>query len=170
MKVLDKLALEILDQLENKQVVHVILPSERAKRYLVNALYIQNKGPLLAPAIQTIDEWVTELSPKKIMHPTRVLLTLFEIYQEVLGAEAQSFEEFLSWGPILISDFDDVDRYLVNEQQLYQNLASIKALESWQIDETQYSASQKKFMAFWEHISQLHSGLLKALSEKSAFT
>ncbi|MFM8595886.1 MAG: PD-(D/E)XK nuclease family protein, partial [Flavobacteriales bacterium] len=47
---------------------------------------------------------------------------------------------------------------------------SIKALESWQIDETQYSASQKKFMAFWEHISQLHSGLLKALSEKSAFT
>lgn len=170
MKVLDKLALEILSHLQNKQELHVILPSERAKRYLLNALFRQNKGPLLAPKIQTIDQWITELSPKKILHPTRVLLTLFEVYQNVLGAEAQSFEEFLSWGPILMSDFDDVDRYLVNEQQLYKNLASIKALESWQIEEENYSVSQKKFMAFWEHISHLHSGLLKVLSAKNAFT
>ena len=92
MKVLDKLALEILAHLQNKQELHVILPSERAKRYLLNALFRQNKGPLLAPKIQTIDQWITELSPKKILHPTRVLLTLFEVYQNVLGAEAQSFE------------------------------------------------------------------------------
>ena len=170
MKVLDKLAIEILAKLGNKQELHIILPSERAKRYLLNALFKQNKGPLLAPTIQTIDQWISELSPKKILHPTRVLLLLFEVYQEVLGAEAQSFEEFLSWGPILMSDFDDVDRYLVNEQQLYKNLASIKALESWQIDEENYSASQKKFMAFWEHISHLHSGLLQKLAAKNAFT
>jgi hypothetical protein len=170
MKTLDQLAEEILARLDKKQAVHVILPSERAKRYLLNALYSQNNGPLLAPHIQTIDQWVTELSPKKILHPTRILLILFEVYQEVLGTEAQSFEEFLSWGPILISDFNDVDRYLVNEKQLYQNLASIKALESWQIDEQQYSLSQKKFMAFWEHISDIHSGLLKQLDIKNAFS
>ena len=116
MKVLDKLAVEILAQLDNKEALHIILPSERAKRYLLNALYRQHNGPLLAPIIQTIDQWITELSPKQILHPTRVLLSLFEVYQEVLGPEAQSFEEFLSWGPILMSDFDDVDRYLVNEQ------------------------------------------------------
>ena len=97
MKVLDQLALEILTQLEKNRELHVILPSERAKRYLLNALFRQNKGPMLAPNIQTIDQWVTELSPKKIVHPTRVLLMLFEVYQEVLGPEAQSFEEFLSW-------------------------------------------------------------------------
>lgn len=170
MKVLDQLAKEILTLLQNKQELHVILPSERAKRYLLNALYSQNNGPLLAPNIQTIDQWIVELSPKKIVHPTRVLLMLFEVYQNVLGPEAQSFEEFLSWGPILLADFDDVDRYLVNEQQLYRNLASIKALESWQIDEENYSASQKKFMAFWEHIAHLHSGLLKELSAKNGFT
>lgn len=170
MKVLDQLAIEILTKLEKNRDLHVILPSERAKRYLLNALFRQNKGPMLAPNIQTIDQWVTELSPKKIVHPTRVLLMLFEVYQEVLGAEAQPFEEFLSWGTILLSDFDDVDRYLVNEQQLYKNLASIKALESWQIDEESYSASQKKFMAFWEHISDLHAGLAKKLAEKNGFT
>lgn len=170
MKVLDQLAIEILTRLEKNRDLHVILPSERAKRYLLNALFRQNKGPMLAPNIQTIDQWVTELSPKKIVHPTRVLLMLFEVYQEVLGAEAQPFEEFLSWGTILLSDFDDVDRYLVNEQQLYKNLASIKALESWQIDEESYSASQKKFMAFWEHISDLHTGLAKKLADKNGFT
>ena len=170
MKVLDQLAIEILTQLEKNRELHVILPSERAKRYLLNALFRQNKGPMLAPTIQTIDQWVTELSPKKIVHPTRVLLMLFEVYQEVLGAEAQPFEDFLSWGAILLSDFDDVDRYLVNEQQLYKNLASIKALESWQIDEESYSTSQKKFMAFWEHISDLHTRLAKKLADKNGFT
>lgn len=170
MKVLDQLAKEILAKLEKSRDLHVILPSERAKRYLLNALYRQNNGPMLAPVIQTIDQWVTELSPKKIVHPTRVLLLLFEVYQEVLGAEAQPFEEFLSWGTILLADFDDVDRYLVNVEQLYKNLASIKALESWQIDEENYSLSQKKFMAFWEHISDLHTGLAKKLADKNGFT
>ena len=59
MKVLDQLAIEILTQLEKNRELHVILPSERAKRYLLNALFRQNKGPMLAPNIQTIDQhWI----------------------------------------------------------------------------------------------------------------
>ncbi|MEN9743649.1 MAG: hypothetical protein RLZZ65_1454 [Bacteroidota bacterium] len=170
MKILDQLALEILSRLKNQESLHIILPSERAKRYLLNALYTLNKGPLLAPPIQTIDQWIAELAPKKIIHPTRVLLLLFEVYQKHFKADAQPFEDFLSWAPMLLSDFDEVDRYLVDEQQLYKNLASIKALESWQIDEEQYSASQKKFMAFWEHIGDLRSGLSSVLTEKKTLT
>ena len=120
MKVLDQLAIEILTKLEKNRDLHVILPSERAKRYLLNALFRQNKGPMLAPNIQTIDQWVTELSPKKIMHPTRVLLMLFEVYQEVLGAESQPFEDFKSC--VLSNSFDFLSSFIALYSSLFHFL------------------------------------------------
>ena len=170
MKFLDQLAQHILSKKIAPQHIFVILPSERAKRYLQNALFVSNNGPLLSPNIFTIDQWVSGLSKKTIQHPTRTLLALYNIYQKVFQDQALTFEDYLTWGPILLSDFDDVDRYLVDHQQLYQNLASIKALESWQIDEEGYSASQKKFMLFWELIPKLHAGLLQHLNETHSCT
>ena len=159
MKFLDQLAIKILDKGLSAKSLTVILPSERAKRYLINALFNANEGPLISPNIFTIDQWVEALSNKTILHQTSILLSLYQVYETTLQENALSFEDYLTWGPILLSDFDDVDRYLVDHQQLYQNLASIKALESWQIDEEGYSASQQKFMQFWELIPQLHAGL-----------
>ena len=159
MKFLDQLAIKILDKGLSAKSLNVILPSERAKRYLINALFNANEGPLISPNIFTIDQWVEALSNKTILHQTSILLSLYQVYETTLQENALSFEDYLTWGPILLSDFDDVDRYLVDHQQLYQNLASIKALESWQIDEEGYSASQQKFMQFWELIPQLHAGL-----------
>jgi hypothetical protein len=159
MKFLDQLAIKILDKGLSAKSLTVILPSERAKRYLINALFKANEGPLISPNIFTIDQLVEALSNKTILHKTSILLSLYQVYETTLQENALSFEDYLTWGPILLSDFDDVDRYLVDHQQLYQNLASIKALESWQIDEEGYSASQQKFMQFWELIPQLHAGL-----------
>ena len=159
MKFLDQLAIKILDKGLSAKSLTVILPSERAKRYLINALFKANEGPLISPNIFTIDQWVEALSNKTILHQTSILLSLYQVYETTLQENALSFEDYLTWGPILLFDFDDVDRYLVDHQQLYQNLASIKALESWQIDEEGYSASQQKFMQFWELIPQLHAGL-----------
>ena len=159
MKFLDQLAVKILGKGLSAKSLTVILPSERAKRYLLNALFKANDGPLISPNIFTIDQWVVALSNKTILHQTSILLSLYQVYETTLQENALSFEDYLTWGPILLSDFDDVDRYLVDHQQLYQNLASIKALESWQIDEEGYSASQQKFMQFWELIPQLHAGL-----------
>jgi hypothetical protein len=159
MKFLNQLAIKILDKGLSAKSLTVILPSERAKRYLINALFKANEGPLISPNIFTIDQWVEALSNKTILHQTSILLSLYQVYETTLQENALSFEDYLTWGPILLSDFDDVDRYLVDHQQLYQNLASIKALESWQIDEEGYSASQQKFMQFWELIPQLHAGL-----------
>jgi len=170
MKFLDRLAHQILAKKIAAKDLFIILPSERAKRYLQNALFQMNHGPLVSPQILTIDQWISDLTKKTIQHPTRTLLSLYNIYKSLFQEQALSFEDYLTWGPILLSDFDDVDRYLVDHQQLYQNLASIKALESWQIDEEAYSASQKKFMLFWELIPKLHGGLLKHLKETNSCT
>ena len=109
MKFLDQLASTILQKEFSPQHLFVILPSERAKKYLSNALFKLNSGPLISPQIYTIDQWVVRLCDKRIAHPTQVLLMLYGVYQELVQEQALTFDDYLSWGPIMLSDFDDID-------------------------------------------------------------
>ena len=169
MKFIDTLAQKILDEYSELEHLVVILPSERAVKYLGNSLFKLNKGPLIAPEMYTIDRWVRSQF-NHIIDPTRLLLVLFESYLQTEEGKGQSFESFLTWGSTLLSDFNDLDRYLIDQEQIFKNLKSIKELESWQIDEENYSESQLKFMAFWEQIPKLHAQLMVELKKRSQIT
>lgn len=169
MKFIDKLARKILDEYTELEHLVVILPSERAVKYLGNSLFKLNNGPLIAPEMLTIDRWV-RAQFNHIIDPTRLLLVLFESYLQTDEGKGQSFESFLTWGSTLLSDFNDLDRYLIDQEQIFKNLKSIKELESWQIDEENYSESQLKFMAFWEQIPKLHEQLMIELKKRGQIT
>ena len=169
MKFIDNLARKILDDYTELEHLVVILPSERAVKYLGNSLFKLNDGPLIAPEMLTIDRWV-RAQFDQIIEPTRLLIVLFEAYGQTDEGKGQSFETFLTWGATLLSDFNDLDRYMVDQAQIFKNLKSIKELESWHIDEENYSESQLKFMAFWEQIPTLHTKLMDQLNKRSQLT
>jgi CRISPR/Cas system-associated exonuclease Cas4 (RecB family) len=169
MKFIDNLARKILDDHSQLEHLVVILPSERAVKYLGNSLFKLNDGPLIAPEMLTIDRWV-RAQFDQIIDPTRLLIVLFESYLQTDEGKGESFESFLTWGSTLLSDFNDLDRYMVDQDQIFKNLKSIKELESWQIDEENYSESQLKFMAFWEQIPVLHAALMAQLNRRSQIT
>lgn len=56
-----------------------------------------------------------------------MLFKLYGIYLEQKPEE--SFDDFLFWGDIMLKDFDLIDRFLVDAQQLYRNTESLKELE-----------------------------------------
>ena len=41
----------------------------------------------------------------------------------------ESFDNFFFWGDILLNDFDDIDKYLVNNSLIYKNLSDIKTID-----------------------------------------
>jgi ATP-dependent helicase/nuclease subunit B len=166
---IDQLAKKILNDYPNRDELVVILPSERAVKYLGNALFKWNNGALIAPEMLTIDRWI-RAQFSNIIDPTRLLIVLYECYIETKEGAGESFESFLTWGSTLLSDFNDLDRYLIDQDQIFKNLKSIKELESWQIDEENYSDSQLNFMAFWEQIPLLHSKLMEKLSKRNQQT
>lgn len=170
MTFIEQLAQKILKEHAHLEEVVVVLPSERAIKYLGNALFKLHEGPLIAPEMITIDRWVKSFFPNSIIDPTRLLLLLYESYRETDEGRDCNFESFLTWGSTLLSDFSDLDRYLVDHSQLFTNLKSIKELESWHIDEENYSESQRKFMAFWEQIPNLYQKLISKLKDRSQLT
>ena len=136
----------------------IILPSERASKYLVKSLVSVYEKPIFSPEITTIDRWVKRYS-LPIIDKTRLLLYLFEIYQKTPEGKEATFEDFLTWGTMLLSDFEDIDRYMLDHAKVFKNLKAIKELESWNIDDDKLSVSQQKFMEFWDRIPVYYEGL-----------
>ncbi|MCR9171312.1 MAG: PD-(D/E)XK nuclease family protein [bacterium] len=144
--------------------VTLILPSERMRKFVSKALVEAARKPILAPEMITMDRWVRQLSKRTVIDSTRALLALFEIQLEQAKTEEdRSFEEFLNWGNILLSDFNEIDRYLLDAKQVFRNLADIKEIENWSFGEQELTASQKRFMEFWDRLPGYYYALNKKL-------
>ena len=174
MRFVEKIAKYIHENDFELRKLVVVLPSERAIRYLSDALVKEYKRPIFSPQFITINRWVKENSPA-IIDKTRLLLTLYEVHLEIEKADPnvvneESFESFMTWGTMVLSDFDDLERYLLDVKQVFKNLRSIKELESWNIDETNYSASQKRFMEFWERLPVYYEKLNERLQQLNKIT
>lgn len=172
MKFTDQIADYIKEKNLNLNQLTIVLPSERAKKYISASLFNAFKKPLLAPKMITIDRWIKNLSEKTVIDKTRALLRLFEIQlKDAKSEEDRSFDEFLTWGNMLLSDFDELDRYLLDSKQLFRNLADIKELENWTVDSWSFgnenlSESQKRFMEFWDRLPIYYTELNKVLDKE----
>ncbi len=148
--------------------VTLVLPSERMRKFVSKALVESAGKPILAPEMITMDRWVRSLSNRTVIDSTRALLALFEIQLEQAKTEEdRSFEEFLNWGNILLSDFNEIDRYLLDAKQVFRNLADIKEIENWSFGEQELTPSQKRFMEFWDRLPEYYYALNKKLDASS---
>ncbi len=62
-----------------------------------------------------------------------LIFELYQVYRQRIRQEDlrwhESFEQFYSWGELLVKDFDEVDKYLVDARQLFTNVKDLKELE-----------------------------------------
>lgn len=169
-KFLDQVAGYIKSQNIPLQDWTIILPSERAKQYLQKSLFEAYGKPILAPQMFTIYRWVQELTEETVLDKARLMLRLFEIHVKSAKTEQDfSFDEFMKWGNILLSDFDELDRYLISSMQLFRNLKDIKELENWSFGNENLSDIQKRFLEFWERLPGYYTEFNK-LMEKNGTT
>jgi len=147
----------------------IVLPSERAKKYIATSLFKEFQKPLIAPKMITIDRWVRELSEKAIIDKTRALIRLFEIQLDKAETDIDySFDEFISWGNMLLSDFDELDRYLLDSKQLFCNLADIKEIENWSFGNENLTEGQKRFLEFWDRLPGYYTALNEKLDKEQS--
>lgn len=142
----------------------IILPSNRMRKYLQKALVDEFQRPLIAPEITTIDQWMKNVIPQTVIDRTSLLIQLFKVHKEIEKDPVKaSFEEFLTWGELLLNDFADIDRYLVDPKDIFKNLADIKEIEQWSFNSTELTEGQKRFMEFWDLLPAYYLRLNKQL-------
>ena len=85
--------------------------------------------PVLAPQTLTVNDLFYRLGDFNDTDKVTLLVELYDCYRK-LYQKAESLDEFIFWGDVILGDFNDVDKYLADPSQLFANVSWINVLES----------------------------------------
>ncbi|WP_179318668.1 PD-(D/E)XK nuclease family protein [Winogradskyella helgolandensis] len=136
--------------------LYFILPSKRAGVFLKHHLSTLIDQPIFAPHILSSEEFVEELSGLQNLPNTDLLFRLYETYKALTADEEQeSFESFSKWAQILLQDFNEIDRYLIPQEHIFDYLNAIKELHHWSLDPNQTDLV-KNHLKFWKQLKNYY--------------
>lgn len=164
-KFIDRIAECIKSRDYDLEKLCIVLPSQRAKKYLQRGIFNQYAHPVFSPQITTMDRWVRQCSARSVLDNTRSLFRLYEIHSKVSPTEDKGLDEFMKWGRTLLNDFDEIDRYLIKSTDLFRNLRDIKDIENWSFDSEHLTPAQERFMAFWDLLPSYYTAFNESLKK-----
>ena len=132
-----------------------IFPNRRSmvffKKYLTEAVVAASDRPVLMPQMLTMSEFFDEVSQVSVADRVTLLVELYDCYAR-LNPKAETLDEFIFWGDIILGDFNDVDKYLADPKRLFANVADYKNIQ----DSFEYlSDNQKKAISsFVRHFNE----------------
>jgi len=133
---------------DNLEQLCIILPNKRGALFLKNYLAQTYGKTIWLPTIISAEELITELSELKTLEEIDLICHLYDSYKICYGAEAENFDSFAKWGQLILQDFNEIDRYLADSEQLYENLKDIKVLENWSLGADTLSEYQTNYLKF----------------------
>ncbi len=157
----------------------IIFPNKRAGLFLAEELSKRIHEPVWMPEILTLSEYIGKYTGLKKADNLALTIKLYKSYTTVSGSQ-EKFEDFYFWGNMLLSDFDDIDKYLVDAKDLFSNLIALKELElnfPYLTDEQieairkfwssftpdKYSHEQQEFLKVWNKLHDTYVDFKKNL-------
>ncbi|MEQ1586187.1 MAG: PD-(D/E)XK nuclease family protein, partial [Cyclobacteriaceae bacterium] len=130
---LKELARQIYKDNPQLDALTIVFPNRRAALYFRKHLSDIIAKPAFAPTLITIEDFIYSFSTAKIPDKLELVHRLHKTYNEVMALsneKSEAFDEFYFWGDMLLRDFDESDKYLVNVGQLFKDLRNQKELDS----------------------------------------
>ena len=129
-----------------------VFPNRRSmmffRKYLSEAVVQRASSPMVEPRMTTVNDFFFRTSGLVQADRVAQLLVLYDCYKE-LNPKAEPLDEFIFWGDVILGDFNDVDKYMVDPQQLFRNISDYRQLQD---DYTYLTDTQKEAInAFIRH-------------------
>lgn len=160
-----------------------VFPNRRAAMFFRKYLAEITSKPLFSPEVLTIQELFATLSTYRQADRIEMLVALYKHFKRISGSD-ESFDDFIFWGEMLLNDFDEVDKYLVDAEQLFVNVHDFRLLDDdlTHLDENQIEAmrrfwdnfmpvegnnTKEKFHETWKILLDLYTSLRDELHNKN---
>nr|WP_321221425.1 PD-(D/E)XK nuclease family protein [uncultured Psychroserpens sp.] len=165
---IDDVITDLLEKGHDISQLTFILPSKRAGTFLKYAISKHVKKTIFSPLIVSIEEFVETLSDFKYATNAELLFEFYDVYIKNTPKEhIEPFDKFSKWAQILLQDFNELDRYLIESNKIFDYLNAIKEIENqhWSLDEepTQYV---KNYLQFWNRLKTYYSNFQDQLINK----
>lgn len=157
----------------------LVFPSRRAGLYFIKYLAALIDKPVWSPSVLTINELFTANSDLQLAGNEILLFELYKEYRK-LKVLPETFDDFYYWGDMLLNDFDDVDKYLVNASLLFSNVRDIKKIDQlfgglseeqaavvkrfWiNFNPEKLTVEKEGFLSVWSLLYELYTGFRSSL-------
>jgi CRISPR/Cas system-associated exonuclease Cas4 (RecB family) len=136
---------------ESMEDVTLVFPNRRSILYFNRYLSQVVAKPVWAPQCVTISNYIEGFSSLRKADDLLLLFDLYKVYCKVRKT-SETFDNFYYWGELMLSDFDDIDKYLVDAESLFKNLSALKNINEQfsYLDENQVDAIK----LFWKNFEQ----------------
>ena len=160
-----------------------VFPNQRSGLFFRKYLSQQTEKPLFSPDILTINELFQRLSDRQPADRIRMLFMLYRIYIRH-SHSSESFDDFVFWGELLLNDFNDIDKYLVDASHLFTNVRDLHQidkkfsyLQPEQIEAIRsfwstfgppplggVEGAEKSFLDIWQHLYAIYTDFRQELA------
>lgn len=141
---------------DNVEKLCIILPNKRGSLFLKHYLGQTFGKTIWLPVIISAEDLIAELSGLKCIDEIDLMCHLYESYKTCYGPKAEPFDSFAKWGQLILQDFNEIDRYLADSEQLYENLKDIKVIENWSLGEENLSEFQINYLEFMNSLGAIY--------------
>ncbi len=149
----------------------MVFPNRRARLFFNDELSKLSGKPLWEPQYVSVDDLMEKISGLSRGDSVRMITELYKAYS---AFHSEPFDSFYFWGDVLLSDFDSIDKYLIDPEMLFANIADLKAIEAdfdfltaeqreviarfWRSfgEEADYSQEQRRFMSIWNTLGDIY--------------
>ncbi len=148
----------------NMSALTVLMPNRRMCVFFREALQQESTQALWLPEIIPLRDWILDKSSLVQAAPLELILELFEVFKDNGGEE--TLDEFIPVAQVMIEDFNEVDRQLIDAAPFFRELQELQSLKVYVPGEEpdKYAIRYRKF---W-HLFRVSYFIFKdKLKEKS---
>lgn len=140
-----------------------VLPSQRACVFLREEIIKQSIGASFLPQIKSIENYIQELAEVKQVETIHLLFEFYSIYKKNTPKDKlDPFDTFSQWAIIVLQDFNEVDRHLLDSKDLFTYLRDINRLENW----NPTTEITKNYFSFFEKLHLYYDEFYQYLISK----
>lgn len=151
--------------------ITLILPTKRSHLFFRKAWAAQQKAVSWVPETTTFDRWISRLSGLEFMDPMEQLLFLHQAFNEVSSGDPVSVDTFAPWGSQLCRDFEEIERYMVNRDDVFASMSDIEKLNQWMRESANDDAEiPERYLQLWSRVGAVYKRYRALASEAGKST
>lgn len=160
----------------------LVFPNRRAGVFFSSYLQKHISEAVISPYVTQVNRLMSGYSDISTGEQLNMISILYKIFKKHTGF-CESFDDFYFWGEVLLSDFNDIDNYLVDARDLYRNIAGLKDIEShffyltkeqkdaiehfWNsLEKVEKKRSRDHFISIWGKLYPIYIDFKKELGVK----
>ncbi|HPF51526.1 MAG TPA: PD-(D/E)XK nuclease family protein [Draconibacterium sp.] len=160
----------------------LVFPNRRSGVFFTSYLQKEINQPVIGPKVTTVNELISGYSDWHSGDKLQLISILYDVFCKHTHT-TETFDEFYFWGEILLADFNDIDRYLVNAKDLFTNISDLKEIESifdyltgeqkkaleqfWgSMAVTDKNGFRDKYLSIWDKLYPVYVDFKKQLQEQ----